>query len=294
MMTDKERDESGYQDEPYSLQQHDGVIVKSFCGDIQFTHDLENLRLTFETWFSEFIEEIFPLPTAASFLAELNPVKIETKQKATEEELKEIARGSREQMAKRLTNEALALWEQQLEEHLEEAVTELLHLIYLRVTLNIPKGKENRIRDAAYFNNFLESFKEKIKQRFEVGGRGGRAPKLSTKKRANLYRRYQEIYSECRNIKRRHDKDFTEFKNNHSKKGFNLEQWRVSWLKYASEFYPDIGATFLLLFTSEDKYVSSASAIAYRRLASETGHGVEYLKKLVRQAARQTDIESQE
>jgi hypothetical protein len=85
--------------------------------------------------------------------------------------------------------------------------------------------------------------------------------------RDRLPAQYDELYSLAVIIKKHHDSELERYEANHKRDGFKHDEWKRIWI-------------------AQDKYSSSPSDIAYVCLAHEHGKGIEYMKKLVRQARK--------
>ncbi|HSE17252.1 MAG TPA: hypothetical protein VLB46_09360 [Pyrinomonadaceae bacterium] len=114
--------------------------------------------------------------------------------------------------------------------------------------------------------------------RAEKQGRGGSSAKLSATQRESLHKRYDAIREGAKPIRQTYRANLKTFEQSRQRKGYKWEEWQDVWAKLASELY-EFDADFLNLFASKDN--PSASEIAYRWLAVETGHTVGYLKNLI-------------
>jgi hypothetical protein len=122
--------------------------------------------------------------------------------------------------------------------------------------------------------------REQAEKKFsaERDWRGGSTPRLEKEKRKSLHVEYDAIYQAAKPIKKDYDATFSRFEEARRRSGYNPKQWQEFWVKYASEMYQHDPA-FLFLFANQDN--PSASEIAYRQLALDTGHTRSYIESLV-------------
>jgi len=108
--------------------------------------------------------------------------------------------------------------------------------------------------------------------------RGGSKARLEHRQRQSLHEQYDEVQQIAKPVRKSYVTTFNIFETTHSRSGYNWEQWQEFWIKYATELHGH-EAEFLLLFAERDN--PSASEIAYRWLAAQTGHTRSYVETLV-------------
>ncbi len=129
--------------------------------------------------------------------------------------------------------------------------------------------------------------KETAKRLRAERGRGGSTARLEPNKRRSLHVQYDEICKIARPIKKDYDATFKRFDESHRRGGSTWEQWQEFWGRYSIDLYRH-DAAFLLLFAAPDE--PSASEVAYRQLAAQTGHTPSYVETLVLKSRKEAGV----
>lgn len=108
--------------------------------------------------------------------------------------------------------------------------------------------------------------------------RGGSKARLEHRQRESLHDDYDEVRRIAKPVRKSYLTTFKTFKSTHSRGGYKWQEWQEFWVEYASKLHGH-EAEFLLLFAERDN--PSASEIAYRWLAAQTGHTRSYVQTLV-------------
>jgi hypothetical protein len=108
--------------------------------------------------------------------------------------------------------------------------------------------------------------------------RGGSKARLEHRQRQSLHEQYDEVQQIAKPVRKSYVATFKTFETTHRRSGYKWEEWQKFWIKYATELHGH-ETEFLLLFAERDN--PSASEIAYRWLAAQTGHTRSYVETLV-------------
>lgn len=108
--------------------------------------------------------------------------------------------------------------------------------------------------------------------------RGGSKARLEHRQIASLHDDYDEIQRIARVVRKSYLPMFKTFESTHTRSGYKWEEWQEFWVESAAKLTGH-EAEFLLLFAQPDK--PSASEIAYKWLAAQTGHTRSYVQTLV-------------
>jgi hypothetical protein len=113
--------------------------------------------------------------------------------------------------------------------------------------------------------------------------RGGSDPRLPSSQRESLHAQYEVHYVRAKRVKRDYNVKLKEFQGRRRARGYTHKEWVDYWMKDAHD-YPDEIQEYLALFAEIDN--PSASDIAYRILAAQTGHKRSYLERLVAESRK--------
>lgn len=266
----------------------DADIIETDGGVVIFLTDKLRLRSILSEWAQGLVEELY---SQVGFKLDPNDLKNrETGEKATPEQAAEIVKNVKKEFSDKIFRHSLNLWREHLPQGIDDAVLELMNAVHLRAFLDwMSEEHAETSSEAHYFNQLLKDANARFKQRFLMRGRGGSKPRLEHEVRLSLSSRFHTLCLKIKDIKIYYDGERALFERNNQKRGFNSDQWLEHWLAYASERFPNDDAEFLAFFADLDNYESSVPGIAYKQLARETGHAVEYVKKLVGQAKKRTN-----
>lgn len=263
----------------------DADIVETDGGVVIFLPDRLRLRNILSDWAQGLVEDMYSI-TGLKF----DPKDLknrETGEEATPEQVAEIVKDVKEKFSERIFHLSLNLWHDHLPQGIDDAVLELMQAVHIRAFLDwMSEEDAETSSEAHYFNQLLKYINARVKKRFQKRGRGGSKPRLENEVRLSLNSRFHSLCLKIKEIKNYYNGEHDLFERNTQKRGFNHDQWCKHWLAYASARFPNDDAEFLAFFTDLDNYESSVPGIAYKQLAKETGHTVEYVKKLVGQARK--------
>jgi hypothetical protein len=174
----------------------------------------------------------------------------------------------------------------------------ILTRAYNLATKSSPHSHKSDDSVAALFDTMIEAYRDSragVEKRLRaepITRRGGSNPRLPTNQRESLHAQYEIQYIRAKKIKKDYNTKLKAFQKSRGVRGFTRQNLRDYWMKDSNDFPLEI-RQYLEMFAEVDN--PSASEIAYRVLAAQTGHKKSYLERLVadsRKAAKKRDNES--
>jgi len=126
------------------------------------------------------------------------------------------------------------------------------------------------------YSDYREASEKRL--RGERDRRGGSQAKLPESERNTLHEQYDALHKHSKIVKKDYDAKLRDFAKRRKARGYSHKEWRDHWMK-DSQNYPAEIQKYLEMFAEIDS--PSASDIAYRILATQTGHTRKYVERLV-------------